>query len=162
MRLTTKGRFAVTAVLDLAMHGQKRPVTLNEISERQGISLSYLEQLFGRMRRGGLVKSTRGPGGGYRLARAIAEVTVADIIVAVDELIDATQCAGQANCREGGDKCLTHDLWAGLNDHIFSYLRGVTLSNLIDTHQAPNAILQVVALHASAATLRVNGGQHVL
>ncbi len=162
MRLTTKGRFAVTAVLDLAMHGSKGPVTLNEISERQGISLSYLEQLFGRMRRGGLVKSTRGPGGGYRLARSLEEVTVADIIVAVDELIDATQCSGQGNCREGGDKCLTHDLWSGLNEHIFSYLRSITLGKLIDTPDSATPVLQVVAMHTNAASLRMNGGQHVL
>jgi Rrf2 family iron-sulfur cluster assembly transcriptional regulator len=160
MRLTTKGRFAVTAVLDLAMHGDEGPVTLNEISERQSISLSYLEQLFGRMRRSGLVKSTRGPGGGYRLARPVSEVTVADIIVAVDELIDATQCGGMANCRDPGDKCLTHDLWTGLNEHIFSYMRSITLGKLIEKRELAAASLAAVVMHAPV--LRTNGGQHVV
>jgi len=131
MRLTTKGRFAVTAVLDLAMHGGKEPVTLTEISGRQGISLSYLEQLFGKMRRSGLVRSTRGPGGGYTLARAIKDVSVADVIVAVDEPIDATNCGGMENCQDNETKCLTHDLWTGLNEHIFAYLRGITLDQLV-------------------------------
>jgi len=131
MRLTTKGRFAVTAVLDLAMHGGKGPVTLTEISGRQGISLSYLEQLFGKMRRSGLVRSTRGPGGGYTLARSIGEVSVADVIIAVDEPIDATQCGGMENCRDDDTKCLTHDLWTGLNEHIFTYLRGISLEQLV-------------------------------
>ena len=132
MRLTTKGRFAVTAVLDLAINGGPGPVTLNEISGRQGISLSYLEQLFGKMRRSGLVVSTRGPGGGYTLARPVAEVSVADVILAVDEPIDATQCGGEENCHDGLSKCLTHDLWTGLNEHIFSYLRGVSLEQLVN------------------------------
>ncbi len=158
MRLTTKGRFAVTAVLDLATHGANGPVTLTEISERQGISLSYLEQLFGRMRRGGLVKSTRGPGGGYRLARPVDVVTVADVIVAVDELIDATQCSGQENCREGDTKCLTHDLWTGLNEHIFGYLRGITLGQLIDRgHSVP---VQIVSIRPRP--VREAGEQHVI
>jgi Rrf2 family transcriptional regulator, iron-sulfur cluster assembly transcription factor len=135
MRLTTKGRFAVTAVLDLAMHGGKGPVTLTEISGRQGISLSYLEQLFGKMRRSGLVRSTRGPGGGYTLARSIKEVSVADVIVAVDEPIDATLCGGMENCRDDDTKCLTHDLWMGLNEHIFVYLRGITLEQLVNIRE---------------------------
>ena len=127
MRLTTKGRFAVTAMIDVAMHGGKGPVTLAAVSERQRISLSYLEQLFGKLRRHGLVDSVRGPGGGYSLARAADAVSVADIILAVDEPIDATQCGGRENCKDDR-RCMTHDLWAGLNDHIFSYLHGVTLA----------------------------------
>ena len=118
MRLTTKGRFAVTAMIDVAMHGDKGPVTLAGVSERQRISLSYLEQLFGKLRRHGLVESVRGPGGGYNLAQASASVSVADIILAVDEPIDATQCGGKENCLDDR-RCMTHELWAGLNAHIF-------------------------------------------
>lgn len=130
MRLTTKGRFAVTAMIDLAMQGGKEPVTLAEISERQKISLSYLEQLFGKLRRRELVSSVRGPGGGYQLAKKMEEVSVAEIIRAVDEPIDATQCGGRENCRDER-KCLTHDLWASLNEHIFEYLNSVNLAQLV-------------------------------
>ena len=130
MRLTTKGRFAVTAMIDLAMRNGEGPVTLADISERQKISLSYLEQLFGKLRRNGLVSSVRGPGGGYNLARKDDEVAVADIILAVDEPIDATQCGGKENCLDE-QKCLTHDLWTNLNSHIFDYLRGVKLADLV-------------------------------
>jgi Rrf2 family iron-sulfur cluster assembly transcriptional regulator len=129
--LTTKGRFAVTAMIDLAMNAGQGPVTLAEISQRQKISLSYLEQLFGKLRRQSLVKSTRGPGGGYRLAKDAADMSVADIIMAVDEPIDATQCGGMENCHDD-HKCLTHDLWSSLNAHIFDYLRGVTLAALVE------------------------------
>lgn len=130
MRLTTKGRFAVTAMLDLALRGGKHPVTLAGISERQDISLSYLEQLFSRLRRHELVESVRGPGGGYFLARALEDVSVADIIRAVDEPIDATQCGGKENCHDE-HRCLTHDLWSGLNAHIYDYLDSVTLATLV-------------------------------
>ena len=142
MRLTTKGRFAVTAMIDVAMHGGKGPVTLAAVSERQRISLSYLEQLFGKLRRNRLVDSVRGPGGGYSLARAANAVSVADIILAVDEPIDATQCGGRENCKDDR-RCMTHDLWSGLNDHIFSYLHGVTLADMV-TQQRPAdvAVLQ--------------------
>ena len=144
MRLTTKGRFAVTAMMDLALRASTEPVTLAEISARQHISLSYLEQLFGKLRRQGLVKSVRGPGGGYRLARPAPELSVADIILAVDEPIDATQCGGKENCQDDR-KCLTHDLWANLNAHIFGYLRAVTLAELVRNHQSSNgiAVIQV-------------------
>jgi len=135
MRLTTKGRFAVTALADLAMQPGSGPVTLNEISARQKISLSYLEQLFGKLRRRALVKSVRGPGGGYRLARDAAQISIADIIHAVDESIDATQCGGKENCHDD-QKCLTHDLWARLNDHIFDYLGAITLKQLVDEQKA--------------------------
>ncbi|MHB1353009.1 MAG: Fe-S cluster assembly transcriptional regulator IscR [Thiobacillus sp.] len=130
MRLTTKGRFAVTAMLDLALRGGKNPVTLAGISERQDISLSYLEQLFSRLRRHALVESVRGPGGGYYLAKPLADVSVADIIRAVDEPIDATQCGGKENCHDE-HRCLTHDLWVGLNAHIYDYLDNVTLASLV-------------------------------
>jgi len=139
MKLTTKGRFAVTAMIDVAMHNAQEPVTLAEVSERQKISLSYLEQLFGKLRRAGLVASVRGPGGGYNLARPSAMVSVADIIVAVDEPNHATRCGGAQNCHEG-EVCLTHDLWAGLNAHIFAYLRGVSLQSLVDAAHSRDAL----------------------
>src|SRR5882672_3580007 len=129
MRLTTKGRFAVTAMLDLAMHGGKRPVTLAGISQRQSISLSYLEQLFGKLRRHTLVESVRGPGG-YTLARELAKVSVADIVIAVDEPLDATQCGGKENCKDE-QRCMTHDLWSTLNDKMYEYLDSVKLSDLV-------------------------------
>lgn len=138
MRLTTKGRFAVTAMMDLAMHHGSGPVTLAEISGRQKISLSYLEQLFGKLRRHQLVESVRGPGGGYCLAKETGKLTVADIILAVDEPIDATQCGGKENCRDE-QKCLTHDLWATLNERIFDYLGSVTLRQLVESHKAKEA-----------------------
>jgi Rrf2 family iron-sulfur cluster assembly transcriptional regulator len=145
MRLTTKGRFAVTAMIDLAMRDGNGPVTLADISERQKISLSYLEQLFGRLRRQALVSSTRGPGGGYQLAKPAQEVSVADIILAVDEPIDATKCGGQENCQDD-HKCITHDLWEGLNEHIFAYLRSVTLAQLVAKQHAAEQDLKVVEL----------------
>src|SRR5438132_7828498 len=122
MRLTTKGRFAVTAMIDLAMRQDQGPVTLAGISQRQKISLSYLEQLFGKLRRHELVESTRGPGGGYTLARKAEDITVADIIVAVDEALDATGCGGKENCM-GDDtgRCMTHDLWTSLNNKMIEY-----------------------------------------
>ena len=130
MRLTTKGRFAVTAMIDVAMHNSGGPVTLAGVSDRQKISLSYLEQLFGKLRRHGLVESVRGPGGGYNLARPANSVSVADIIIAVDEPIDATQCGGKENCQDD-KRCMTHELWANLNTHIFSFLRSVSLEQLV-------------------------------
>jgi Rrf2 family iron-sulfur cluster assembly transcriptional regulator len=138
MRLTTKGRFAVTAMIDVAMHGTKTPVTLAGVSQRQKISLSYLEQLFGKLRRHGLVESVRGPGGGYRLARAAESISVADVIVAVDEPIDATKCGGRENCKDDGKRCMTHELWANLNQHIFGYLRSVSLAELVAQQHKPD------------------------
>jgi Rrf2 family iron-sulfur cluster assembly transcriptional regulator len=131
MRLTTKGRFAVTAMIDLGMRQQRGPVTLAGISERQKISLSYLEQLFGRLRRQGIVDSVRGPGGGYTMARPMSEISVADIIRAVDEPIDATQCGGLGNCHDD-QECMTHELWTNLNEHIYRYLEGVDLGSLVE------------------------------
>jgi len=151
MRLTTKGRFAVTAMIDLAMQHGTGPVTLAEISQRQKISLSYLEQLFAKLRRRMLVDSVRGPGGGYTLAKDMAQVSVADIILAVDEPIDATQCGGKENCRDD-QKCITHDLWAKLNDHILDYLRGVTLKQLVDGQKAKaSGVAQVQDMRESLA-----------
>lgn len=153
MRLTTKGRFAVTAMIDLAMRNQGGPVTLADISERQKISLSYLEQLFGKLRRNGLVSSVRGPGGGYNLARKPDEVSVADIILAVDEPIDATQCRGKENCRDE-QKCLTHDLWTELNNHIFEYLRGVTLAVMVDKQKSKQSDVSVLEMRDNRASRR--------
>ena len=143
MRLTTKGRFAVTAMVDLALRHGGGPVTLAEISSRQKISLSYLEQLFGKLRRHRLVDSVRGPGGGYRLARDMAQISVAQISLAVDEPIDATQCGGKENCRDE-QKCLTHDLWATLNERIFAYLESVTLRQLVDNQRSKGGGLSTV------------------
>ena len=142
MRLTTKGRFAVTAMIDVAMHGTKTPVTLAGVSQRQKISLSYLEQLFGKLRRHGLVESVRGPGGGYRLARGPETISVADVIVAVDEPIDATKCGGRENCKDDGKRCMTHELWASLNAHIFGYLRSVSLAELVAQNKPDVTVLQ--------------------
>jgi iron-sulfur cluster assembly transcription factor IscR len=142
MRLTTKGRFAVTAMIDLALHSAQGPVTLAGISERQKISLSYLEQLFGKLRRNKLVGSVRGPGGGYRLTKPMNEVSVVDIIFAVDEPIDATQCGGKENCHND-QRCMTHDLWATLNGRIRDYLALVTLDQLVANPKVKDiAVLQ--------------------
>jgi Rrf2 family transcriptional regulator, iron-sulfur cluster assembly transcription factor len=131
MRLTTKGRYAVTAMLDLAIHYKNGPITLADISKRQGISLSYLEQLFSRLRKNGLVDSARGPGGGYRLSRAAAEICVADVITAVDEKVDAMRCDGKGNCQDNGP-CLTHELWCDLSDQILNFLKGIDLEQLVE------------------------------
>ena len=130
MRLTTKGRYAVTAMLDLAYHSEKRPVTLTDIAKRQSISLSYLEQLFARLRRAGMVEGVRGPGGGYQLSRDAAQINIADIITAVDETIDSTRCGGKANC-QNSQPCLTHDLWMGLSEQIRVYLSTISLNDLL-------------------------------
>lgn len=131
MRLTTKGRFAVTAMVDLAIRSGQGPVTLAGISERQKISLSYLEQLFGKLRKSNVVSSVRGPGGGYCLARPANEISIVEIITAVDEPLDTTNCGAQGNCQDG-KPCLTHDLWYGLNEKIHEYLAGVNLQQLVD------------------------------
>jgi len=136
MRLTTKGRFAVTAMIDLALRQGNGPVTLAAISQRQRISLSYLEQLFGKLRRHELVESTRGPGGGYTLARTAGDITVADIIVSVDEPMDATQCGGKENCLGEAGRCMTHDLWATLNQRMVDFLASVSLQKLVDEQLA--------------------------
>jgi Rrf2 family transcriptional regulator, iron-sulfur cluster assembly transcription factor len=130
VRLTTKGRYAVTAMLDLALHSQKNPVTLTDIATRQTISLSYLEQLFSRLRQAGMVKGVRGPGGGYTLSRQAKEINVADIIMAVDEKIDATGCEGRGDC-QNGQPCLTHVLWLDLSNQIRDYLTGISLADVM-------------------------------
>lgn len=139
MRLTTKGRFAVIAMIDIAMRDRQGPIALAAISARQKISFSYLEQLFGKLRRHELVESTRGPGGGYTLARAPQDVSVADIIFAVDEPIDATQCGGKENCGADKQRCMTHDLWADLNRHMIDFLDSVSLRDLVEKQRAREA-----------------------
>lgn len=130
MKLTTKGRYAVTAMLDLALHYQQGAVTLSDIAKRQGISLSYLEQLFARLRRSGLVDSVRGPGGGYTLALAPGKITVAQIVITINENIDATRCGGDQNC-QGDERCLTHYLWQSLSERIHDFLDSITLADLV-------------------------------
>jgi len=137
MRLTTKGRYAVTAMLDLSLNYGLGAITLADISERQGISLSYLEQLFARLRKQGLVSSSRGPGGGYRLSRSAEDITVLDVISAVDEKVDSTQCEGRKNCH-GDEKCLSHELWQSLSDQIRVYLDGITLAEVVSTYEHNN------------------------
>jgi Rrf2 family iron-sulfur cluster assembly transcriptional regulator len=154
MRLTTKGRFAVTAMLDLALRHQHGPVTLAGIGARQSISLSYLEQLFGKLRRHALVQSVRGPGGGYCLARPTGKVSVADIILAVDEPLDATQCGGMENCQED-KRCMTHDLWATLNEKLFDYLNSVTLHDLVNEQLAKDGNVTVLMDRRPATARKV-------
>jgi Rrf2 family transcriptional regulator, iron-sulfur cluster assembly transcription factor len=130
MRLTTKGRYAVTAMLDLALHAENGPVSLADISDRQGISLSYLEQLFARLRRFELVKSVRGPGGGYQLMKTAAAISVAEVVDAVDESLDATRCEGKGDCHQG-EVCLTHHLWQDLSQQIHIFLSSISLADLV-------------------------------
>ena len=168
MRLTTTGRFAVTAMIDLALRQNTGPVTLAAISQRQQISLSYLEQLFGTLRRHQLVESTRGPGGGYTLARKAAEITVADIIVSVDEPIDATHCGGKENCMGEGSRCMTHELWASLNERMVDFLDSVNLQKLVDDQVAKGVVIEQAPMIKRAISstpvvkpLRVNGPNSV-
>lgn len=156
MRLTTKGRFAVTAMIDLGLHYDKGPVTLAGVSARQKISLSYLEQLFGKLRRRTLVESVRGPGGGYLVARPLSEITVAQIIQAVDEPIDATQCGGMENCQDE-QRCMTHELWANLNRRIQDYLDTVTLESLVAQQSVkppPSSVVHDQRALVARSTLR--------
>ncbi len=130
MRLSTKGRYAVTAMIDLALRDNQRPVALTDIAETQKISVSYLEQLFARLRKNELVEGMRGPGGGYRLARSASEITIAQIIEAVDEQIDMTRCGGNADCQDG-EKCLTHELWVDLSKQLYNFLQGISLGQMM-------------------------------
>lgn len=152
MRLTTKGRYAVTAMLDLALHGVDRPVSLADISGRQDISLSYLEQLFAKLRRNQLVTSVRGPGGGYRLSRGGEEIFVAEIIDAVDEAVDATGCGGTADCQQG-EVCLTHHLWCDLSEQIHSFLSNISLANLVERREVQSISARQSARSSQGAKL---------
>lgn len=147
MRLTTKGRYAVTAMLDLAIHATNEPVSLNEVSGRQGISLSYLEQLFSKLRKSGLVESIRGPGGGYRLSQLPSEINVAEIVDAVNETLDTTRCNKKGDCQDG-EECLTHHLWMDLSEQIHGFLSDVSLQSLLERRE-----IQKVAARQSQETL---------
>lgn len=151
MRLTTKGRYAVTAMLDLALHFDNGPITLADISQRQGISLSYLEQLFSKLRKHELVDSTRGPGGGYRLSRNASEIAVAQVITAVDEKVESTRCGGLSNCHDG-NPCLTHDLWTELSEQIHGFLMSISLGQLVEQNAEKEAaaMLEQNTLNVSA------------
>jgi len=146
MRLTTKGRYAVTAMLDVALHSECGPVSLSDISARQDISLSYLEQLFSKLRRRELVSSVRGPGGGYQLARELEEICVAEIVDAVNESVDATLCNGDNNCQHG-HACLTHNLWDDLSQQIHSFLSSISLKDLVDRREV-RAVASMQEEHA--------------
>ncbi len=141
MRLTTKGRYAVTAMLDLAVHAVNAPVPLADISQRQGISLSYLEQLFARLRKEGLVDSARGPGGGYKLSRSPGEISVVQVISAIDETVEATRCGGLANCQDG-EPCLTHELWTDLSRQIYDFLSGINLAQLVERREVKEVVVR--------------------
>ncbi len=157
MKLTSKGRYAVTAMLDVALHSTRGPVPLADISERQEISLSYLEQLFSRLRKEQLVESVRGPGGGYKLGRDAIDIAVGDVIRAVDEKVDATRCQGQADC-QGGERCLTHSLWQDLSDRISVFLDNITLGELMAKHDVKEVAgrQDQTKLHASIPSIEVS------
>ncbi|GLP95183.1 Fe-S cluster assembly transcriptional regulator IscR [Paraferrimonas sedimenticola] len=141
MKLTSKGRYAVTAMLDVAIHASDGPVPLADISERQGISLSYLEQLFAKLRKNELVSSVRGPGGGYLLGRKAEKIAIGHVVAAVDESVDATRCHGSGNC-QGGERCLTHSLWDDLSTRIASFLDGISLTDLMEQHEIQRISVQ--------------------
>lgn len=141
MRLTTKGRYAVTAMLDIALHHAQGPVSVAEVAERQAISSSYLEQLFSKLKRAGLLRSVRGPGGGYELAQPLERISVSDIIFAVGEGVDATRCQGTADCQDGAT-CLTHELWTGLSNRIDEFLSSITLEDLISRRAVQEVALR--------------------
>lgn len=149
MKLTSKGRYAVTAMLDVTMHVVSGPVSLADISERQGISLSYLEQLFSRLRKQGLVTSVRGPGGGYQLSRCSSKIAVADVICAVNENVDVTKCSGKGNCQDG-EQCLTHSLWEGLSQHIEEFLQNITLADVVAKRDVKEVSQRQDEMHSNA------------
>ncbi|WCE30287.1 Fe-S cluster assembly transcriptional regulator IscR [Vibrio sp. SCSIO 43137] len=156
MRLTSKGRYAVTAMLDVALHSQSSPVPLADISERQGISLSYLEQLFSKLRKASLVDSVRGPGGGYRLGQDAFNISIGTIIAAVDESVDATKCSGKGDC-QGGTRCLTHTLWRDLSTRISDFLNNITLGQLMNDNEvleiSDRQELELVVNHGFSQTI---------
>jgi Rrf2 family iron-sulfur cluster assembly transcriptional regulator len=155
VKLTSKGRYAVTAMLDLAFHSKAGPVTLAQISRRQDISLSYLEQLFTRLRKQQLVSSTRGPGGGYSLARPAGEIAVSEVVAAVDEAVDTTRCSGAINCHDG-QQCLTHELWDELSHQIFEFLNDISLQDLMDERSIQKVAARQDSSIRDSVTLNVN------
>jgi Rrf2 family iron-sulfur cluster assembly transcriptional regulator len=158
MRLTTKGRYAVTAMLDLAINYQNGPITLSDISKRQGISLSYLEQLFSKLRKNGLVDSARGPGGGYRLSRDAEQIFVGQVITAVDEKIDVTKCGGKGDCHDGGP-CLTHELWCDLSSQIYDFLNNISLGKLVRDRELKEQTEQAVSFGEQDASNEVEDAE---
>ena len=158
MRLTTKGRYAVTAMLDLALHYKEGPTTLADISQRQGISLSYLEQLFAKLRKQGLVDSTRGPGGGYRLSRSPNDIPVANVITAVDEKVETTRCGGLSNCQDD-KQCLTHELWSELSGQIHQFLCGISLGNLVEREGVQQVAARQQRMQQKTQAVSVNAGK---
>lgn len=157
MKLTTRGRYAVTAMLDLAVHEGDGPITLLDVSERQGISLSYLEQLFTRLRRSQLVSSSRGPGGGYVLGRSSADICLAEIVDSVDETMDATRCGGRGDC-QSGKQCLTHELWSDLGSQIRSYLSGISLASMVQKRTVREVAARQNSTRAARVPARQLGG----
>ncbi|MBQ62951.1 MAG: Fe-S cluster assembly transcriptional regulator IscR [Gammaproteobacteria bacterium] len=155
MKLTAKGRYAVTAMLDLAVHVEDGPITLAEISHRQGISLSYLEQLFAKLRRNQLVASVRGPGGGYRLGRDSADICVAEIVDSVDENVDATRCEGRADCQQG-EVCLTHELWSDLSEQIHDFLSSIDLASILEKREVQKIAARQDAIQDELVRLQAN------
>jgi Rrf2 family iron-sulfur cluster assembly transcriptional regulator len=153
MKLTSKGRYAATAVLDVALHGKDGPVPLIDISDRQEISLSYLEQLFAKLRRHGVVSSVRGPGGGYKLNRPMEEISMSDIVIAIDEPVDATKCHGAADC-QNGSQCLTHSLWVDLSEKIYAFLSEITIADLVLKHEVKS-----VAMRQDKAKSEIDGNR---
>lgn len=156
MRLTTRGRYAVTALLDLALQPADQTITLAEIAARQSISVAYLEQLFSKLKRQGLVSSVRGANGGYRLARAAHDIAVLEIIEAVNESVDATRCDHKGNCQDGA-MCLTHDLWQELSEHIEQYLAGITLASLIDRKNVQTVVMRQSSAGIDSSRLKATG-----
>ena len=155
MKLTAKGRYAVTAMLDLAVHAHDGPITLADISSRQGISLSYLEQLFAKLRRNQLVASVRGPGGGYRLGRDSADICVAEIVDSVDENVDATRCEGRADCQQG-EVCLTHELWSDLSEQIHDFLSSIDLASILEKREVQKIAARQDAIQDELVRLQAN------
>lgn len=153
MRLTAKGRYAVTAMLDVAVHMKEGPVSLAEVSKRQDISLSYLEQLFAKLRQRDLVRSVRGPGGGYRLIQDLEDISVGSIVDSVDENVDATRCSGRADCQHG-ETCLTHELWADLSDEINNFLNSISLASIIEKRQVQTVVARQDAAESLARAAR--------
>lgn len=156
MRLTTRGRYAVTALLDLALQPADQTITLAEIAARQSISVAYLEQLFSKLKRHGLVSSVRGANGGYRLARPSQDIAILEIIEAVNESVDATRCDHKGNCQDGA-MCLTHDLWQELSEHIEQYLSGITLASLIDRKNVQAVVMRQSSPNIDSSRLTATG-----
>jgi len=154
LKLTSKGRYAVTAILDLAFHSTSGPVTLSDISKRQDISLSYLEQLFTRLRKQELVRSTRGPGGGYSLNRPANEIAVAEVVFAVDEVVDTTRCSGANNCHDG-QQCLAHELWDDLSQQIYGFLDEISLQDLMEESTIRDVAIRQDKTMSEADSLKV-------